>query len=334
MHDAASWFAYVASWTPAGKWGASLDGIVRISHSDGSYRATEAYQIINHDPNFISDHNAVSVDVEVTSAQPQSMQFNIITHNIEGMCAEMSRAISVRRLLPTWYAGHIKPGTLMVFQELALQKHKNDADKQEKFLEGNLQKLLGALEGQAAGCDLRGVTDKYTGSMIYDANEWTLEHTEEIRRPVIGDRNKRSNAYRMKHKKGNFSIWLVNIHLKALGGLSDLFKNNPKRDKTHVDELRNIIQRLVTLMRSTDHGAVPNDSKTPIYLCGDFNNPNSKFDLVQLAVSKVPGYTLPDPVKVPIESLEEWSLVDQSTFGATHRRGRKKKSEKIGNSPS
>ncbi len=95
-------------------WQSSLDGIVRISHSDGSYVADEKHEIIKHDHNYISDHNAVSVDVEVTSAQ--SVQFNIITHNIEGMCAEMYRAISVRRLLPTWYAGHIKRGTLMVFR--------------------------------------------------------------------------------------------------------------------------------------------------------------------------------------------------------------------------
>ena len=319
QHDAAAGWAMAAERSGLPIWQSSLDGIVRISHRDGPYVAIETHQIITRDHNFISDHNAVSVSVEVTSSP--GVQFNIITHNIEGLCAEKSRAISVRRLLPIWYEGHIKPGTLMVFQELALQKHKKDATMQEQFLEGNLRKLLDALKGQATGCDMRGVTDKYTGCMIYDANAWDLVHTAEIRRPVTGDDNKRSNAYQMQHKQGNFSIWLVNIHLKAFGGISDFFEENPTRDNAHVDELRNIIERLVTLMGGDESGAVLDTSKTPIYLCGDFNNPKSKLDLVQSAVSTVQNYAFPDE--------EEGSLSFVSVFGATHRRGRKRKSEKI-----
>ena len=317
-HDAAALTAMAAERWGRPRWQSSLDGIVRISHRQSSYGATETREIINHDPNFVSDHNAVNVSVQVTSVSP-SVQFNIITHNLEGLCGGASRATEVRRLLPTWYEGHIKPGTLMVVQELALQKHKKDADKQEQLLDTNLRTLLSAIQEQARGCDMRGVTDKYTGCLIYDANAWEHNRTEEIRRPR--DDNKRSNAYLMRHKRGNFHIWLVNIHLKAFGGISDFFEENLTRDNAHVEELRNIIERLVTFMGGDESGAVPDTSKTPIYLCGDFNNPNSKLGLVQSAVRTVQNYAFPDE--------EEGSLSFVSVFGATHRRGRKRKSEKI-----
>jgi len=72
-------------------------------------------------------------------------------------------------------------------------------------------------------------------------------------------------------------------------------------------------------MGGDETGAVPDTSKPPIYLCGDFNNPNSKLGLVQSAVRTVQDYAYPDE--------EEGSFV--SVFGATHRGGRKRKSEKI-----
>jgi hypothetical protein len=315
-HDAAALTAITAERWGRPRWQSSLDGVVRISHRESSYDATEAREIITRDPDFVSDHNAVNVSVQVTSVSP-SVQFNIITHNLEGLCGGASRATEVRRLLPRWYEGHIKPGTLMVVQELALQKHKKDADKQQLLLDTNLRTLLSALQEQATGCDMRGVTDKYTGCLIYDANAWEQNRTEEIRRPR--DDNKRSNAYQMRHKRGNFHIWLVNIHLKAFGGISDFFEENLTRDNAHVDELRNIIERLVPLMGGDESGAVLDTSKTPIYLCGDFNNPKSKLDLVQSAVRTVQNYAFPDE--------EEGSFV--SVFGATHRRGRKRKSENI-----
>jgi hypothetical protein len=310
-HDIAANYAYWKRLATGKALQSSLDGIVRVSHRGGPYVANERSQIIIKEPDFISDHNAVRVNVDVTWASAQ-WHFNIITHNLEGMCAKMSRAERVRQLLNTWYLGHIQRGTLMVIQELALQEHKTDAKKQSAFLNENKDTLLSALRAEAdAGCDLQCETDGYTGCMVYDASAWEHVHTEQIRRP--GDANKKSNAYLMKHKEGGFEIWLVNVHLKAFGGLYDiLFSENRERDEAHVGELRNIID---TLMRS-EHGDL---KVTPIYLCGDFNNPKSKRNLVKLAVDALKDYT-----------LQEEEFVSAPSFGATRpRRCRKGRSRKL-----
>lgn len=157
--------------------------------------------------------------------------------------------------------------------------------------------------------------------MIYDEKAWALVNTEEIRRQ--NDDNKRSNAYLMHHKQGKFSIWIVNIHLKAFGGMSDFFAENPERDNTHVTELGNIIGRL--LMTATEPGAVPDTSKPPIYLCGDFNNPKSKLDLVQSAVRTVHDYAISEPDPGEEEAVSLASFGSQTTHS---RRGTKERASK------
>lgn len=118
----------------------------------------------------------------------------------------------------------------------------------------------------------------------------------------------------------------MNIHLKAFGGVTELFyAENSERDNTHVTELGNIIGRLLTLMGGDESGAAPDTSKTPIYLCGDFNNPKSKLDLVQSAVRTVHDYAFSEPDPGEEEAVSLASFGSQTTHS---RRGTKERASK------
>jgi hypothetical protein len=123
-----------------------------------------------------------------------------------------------------------------------------------------------------------GVTDGFTGCMIFDQTQWTLISEIETRRlEVIGPNKgsqlgKVSNAYLMQSRHATFSVWIVNVHLKAMdfGTKSDVI------EYAHTEELREILDRV----------AKANEDLFPVYLCGDYNNGGDKGQLVHSALLK------------------------------------------------
>jgi hypothetical protein len=75
---------------------------------------------------------------------------------------------------------------------------------------------------------------------------------------------------------------VVNIHLKAFAPGSiehtkDLLNTNKYVNRAHIIELENIISKIILESEYF---------KTPIYLCGDYNNKSSKDDLVEQAIEQ------------------------------------------------
>jgi hypothetical protein len=278
-HTAAGFMACVGDWCPdmgLGLFTGNLDGVVRISYYTKHFEPkSEVIQYIGNKDNYISDHNGVNLIVNATRPERPDAQFNIITHNLEGLCyrndaAKMDRFKYVKEHLREYFDNYVKRGTLIMVQELALQIHKNNQLKQQDVLEHNMDIVLTELKRLNA--DLVGVSDGYTGCMIYDRTIWLP--VEEIAVLREGS-NKYSNCYLMKFLPyPNLHLWVVNIHLKAYG---NSVKKQVIVDRSHINELSNIVERLIKA----------NKKEYPIYLCGDFNNGAVKAELVWKATEQI-----------------------------------------------
>ena len=239
---------------------ASLDAIIKMYSGEDSIKR-KGYEIIDDGPNYISDHKCI-----VASQQLGSTEFCIFSYNIEGLCRKTNNDNMFYKRMNRFYKkmSGVKKGFIMCLQEVALQKPES--------LENTID-TLDRIKADFAKKIPRAVyqTDGYTGAIFYDSSVWVLLQTLEIRREGS---EKRSNAYKFKCSDGE--IWVANIHLKALLSTSSKllqFVCNP--GDTHTKELSNIIKKV----------EAKNDGfKTPVYMCGDYNNPADKTDLLMCAL--------------------------------------------------
>lgn len=278
MHNAAGAASSLASMTGMHAGDANLDGVVLLTHAPRQsypplYMTNHIVQMIKDDHNkeYISDHDGINVTITQFFNHSLPIEFNIITHNLEGLCSkDTERYDIIKKKLKSWFHPHIKPGTLLVLQEIALQMHMGP-EEQTKILDTNFQIVLEALKSRNG--DLKGKTDDYTGGMIYDSKVWELSETVRIQREGS---SKFSNAYLMKYINEPYHhIWLINIHLAApTKKLKDFFDYKTYlreyANNMHIPELQNIID---TVLRR-------NHTKYPVYLCGDFNNHENKATLI------------------------------------------------------
>jgi hypothetical protein len=312
-HTMAGVAACIGDWCPdlgLGLFTGNLDGVVRISYSEKRFNPkTEMTEFIGNDENYISDHNGVNIEIDTSRHDRPNARFNIITHNLEGLCnrndtGKMARFQFIKNHLSDYFRAYIKAGTVMLIQELALQLHKKDAAKQRVLLTLNMDMVLGEL--RKLNPDLVGVTDGYTGCIIYDEKKWSVEKEVNINRTGS---DKYSNAYLMRFiPYPKLMIWMVNIHLKAYGSS---VKSQDIVNNSHIYELANILEGVL----------VSNPEKYPVYLCGDFNNGTVKAKLIMKAAMLVAiGYQLfyedpyagsvPVPVPVPLTNEQQATLFD------------------------
>ena len=280
-HDVAAALVSMARWVGYAR-NPSLDGVVRLSYPDQSTWVTrEKATLIRNDGDYISDHDGVNVDVALRVDQrvargeagvSHPIEFNIITQNLEGLCSKSRRHDSILAKLGAWFRPYVRRGTLLVAQELVLQLKAGEV-VQKATLDRHLSTLLETLQdvgdhvAQSTNPDvqLEGETDGYTGCVIYDRAVWERRQVVVIRRDGS---SKCSNAYLMQHREEPACcIWLVNIHLRAV----DFRASREYVNEIHADELTHI------LLSVLQH----NNMRYPVYLCGDFNNPDSKHALVR-----------------------------------------------------
>ena len=260
----------------------SLDGVVRLSYPDQSTWVTrERATLIRNGGDYISDHDGLNVDVALRvdrrvargdAGVSHPIEFNVITQNLEGLCSKSRRYDSILAKLGAWFRPHVRRGTLLVVQELVLQLKAGDA-VQTATLDRHLATVLAALQSTNPDLQLEGETDGYTGCVIYDSVVWERRRVVVIRRDGS---SKCSNAYLMQHREEPACcIWLVNIHLKAV----EFYASQEYVNEIHADELTQI------LLSVLQH----NNMKYPVYLCGDFNNPDSKHALVRGVLTRLQG---------------------------------------------
>jgi oligoribonuclease (3'-5' exoribonuclease) len=251
----------------------NIDGIVKLStiikDIPIKYLFTENILYIGEDNNFISDHNGVNMIVNITNTHTQQLiKFNIITHNLEGLCnrndeTKNQRFEENKEKMTDYFRNYITSGTILLIQEMALQIDKRNIENQKRILESNTNIVLSKLT--PLNENLKALSDEYTGAIIYDAVVWNLTRELRIARP---ESNKYSNAYLMKYReKEDLYIWVVNIHLKAFGATAS---SQAYINTKHIRELANIISKILE----------EPDSKYPIYFCGDYNNTTDKKELV------------------------------------------------------
>jgi len=232
--------------------------------------------MIGNSDNYISDHNGVNIIIDATSPDKQHAKFNIITHNLEGLCyrnvpAKDIRFIQVVNNLCTYFEPYINIVPILILQELALQLHKKDIDKQSRVLQNNMELILDKLS--PINSNLTATSESYTGCMIYDTTVWECIDFISINR--IGS-PKYSNGYLMKFLACPLlHLWIINIHLKAYGAT---MKTQAQINGYHINELTNIIDTVMTR----------NKDEYPIYLCGDFNNGTEKSLLVMESLNLIP----------------------------------------------
>jgi len=284
-HTMAGYAACVGDHCPLGLalFTGNIDGVVKITYGSKKFIPnSESVTFMGDDAGYISDHNGVDLAVDARRPGREAAYFNIITHNLEGLCyrsdpKKLDRFRYVEQQLPAYFKDHVKPGTIMLIQELALQNHKKDTQRQKHLLEQNMTLLMDKLK--SLNPNMAGVDDGYTGALFYDREFWTPINSVQVRRQ---DSNKYSNGYLMQFNAyPELMIWVVNIHLKAYG---TSIKSTAVVNRAHVNELSDIIKAVLSENTKDEY---------PIYLCGDFNNGTVKAELIMEALRNVAvGYKL------------------------------------------
>ena len=269
----------------------NLDGIVELRNptilkSEPTFKGVE---YLDTKP-YISDHNGIVLDLSV-----DTIDFNIISCNLEGLCRQTKYDSRYRiKKIKDYFTDVIKKGSIIVFQEIVLQKLANsklditdeeDEEsvivKKDKWVDVVGEEILSQLE--SINENLIFLSDTYTGGIFYDSSVWELKKIIDIRRFYNNSFwPKFSNAYLFNCISTKCLFWVVNIHLKAFppGSIEhslDLLNSNENVDKAHIIELDHIVGKL--LIES-------NYCRIPIYLCGDYNNHSPKDILVEKAIEK------------------------------------------------
>lgn len=277
----------------------NLDGVVRMTYSERPFVPnSETIQFIGNDDMYISDHNGINMTVDATRHRHTQIMFNVITHNLEGLCYRLEankkdRYEYVMNNLTDYFAPHVKTGTIMLLQEAALQLDKKNLDTQTKILRTNVHNILTKLF--PLNPNLTTIYDNYTGAILYDASVWNLVHELKIARKGS---NKYSNAYLMQFiKYPEFQLWCINIHLKAMGVS---MSTQSTINQTHIEELANIIGYVYR----------NNPEHYPVYFCGDFNNGSIKETLITNALQKV--YRGDIYNEDSIDDIDQWQLIESA----------------------
>lgn len=286
-HTVAGYAACVGDYCPSalvgGIFTGNLDGVVKVTYGSKKFIPnSESVEFLGDEKNYISDHNGVNLTVDARRDGREQALFNIVTHNLEGLCYRQDskkhdRFRYVRDNLAKYFSETIRPGTIMLIQELALQNHKKDLVKQQALLTQNMELLLSEL--RKLNPYMVGVDDGYTGGLVYDREYWVPVDQVQVKRQ---ESNKYSNGYLMEFLPySDLKIWVVNVHLKAYGGG---IKGQQTVNLAHVNELSEIVTAV--LKKNAEY-------EYPIYLCGDFNNGTVKAELVMKALENVAyGYDL------------------------------------------
>lgn len=276
----------------------NLDGIVRLTTGLKPFvPQAEAIIYMGNNDNYISDHNGVNMLVDARGPGRDQARFNLITHNLEGLCyraesRKRARYEYVMAHLTEYFGQHIAPGTVMMVQEMALQLEKKNIQKQREILTKNTGDVLDRLTPLNGNLVARD--DGYTGAIIYDASVWNLIQELNISRKGS---NKYSNAYLMQFREyPGLHLWFTNIHLKAFGGG---ITTQTQMNTAHAEELANIIGHI--LENNPEH--------YPIYFAGDFNNGAVKETLIISALQKV--YEGPIYNKVLVDDIQ---TIDHQQF--------------------
>jgi len=294
----------------------SLDGIVEVRNSTilAQEPVSSTIEYIAKDP-YISDHDGIVLNVQYTN--PEETHFNIISCNLEGLCRKKNERTLYDdrlRMLNTYFENIVKPGTIMVCQEIVLKKlaeerlpvvkasKTTNIDGEDEWVVRDVEmidsiKISGndiLIKLKEINNNLDFISDTYTSGIYYDKSVWELVRTIPIRRLYNGTlHSKFSNAYLFKCNNNPECIfWVVNIHLKAFDPTSKEYNLDYGQqyfsafsggetyiNQAHIIELENIITELVTksgLLHFT----------IPIYLCGDYNNNLQKHILVKKALER------------------------------------------------
>jgi hypothetical protein len=282
-HTTAARLSYFASFLT--NQDSNLDAIIEITNSSTEEKdisIVNGIEYLDNKKTYISDHNGIVLSLS------NGINFNIISSNLEGLCRQTEHDSHNRiKMITNYFKNVIIKGSILVCQEIVLQK----------LAKARLPKELGI--GETEWVDVVGneilsklksinnnlvfLSDKYTGGIFYDSSIWKLENTINI--PRLYDKKtwaKFSNAYLFKCISTELSFWVVNIHLKAFAPGSiehtkDLLNTNKYVNRAHIIELENIISKIILESKYF---------KTPIYLCGDYNNKSPKDALVQEAIKK------------------------------------------------
>ena len=300
----------------------NLDGIVELRNST----------ILKNEPTFkeveyldtktyISDHNGIVLHLSVDT-QNKPMNFNIISCNLEGLCKQTKDDSRYRiKSIKDHFTDVIKKGSIIVFQEIVLQKLANselnmtDEDdeesvvvKKDKWVDVVGEEILSELE--SINDNLIFMSDTYTGGIFYDSSVWELKKTIDISR--LYDNSfwpKFSNAYLFNCISTKCLFWVVNIHLKAFppGSIEhslDLLNSNENVNKAHIIELEHIISQLII---------ESNYFRIPIYLCGDYNNNSRKDILVEKAIEKCMKSLDHTEYTIGISTIPDGPWIEQPT---------------------
>jgi hypothetical protein len=282
-HTTAARLSYFASFLT--NQDSNLDAIIEITNDNTEVipKVKGEIKYLDDKKTYISDHDGI-----VLPLSSNGIDFNIISSNLEGLCRQTEHDSHNRiKMITNYFKNVIIKGSILVCQEIVLQK----------LAKARLPKELGI--GETEWVDVVGneilsklksinnnlvfLSDKYTGGIFYDSSIWKLENTINI--PRLYDKKtwaKFSNAYLFKCISTELSFWVVNIHLKAFAPGSiehtkDLLNTNKYVNRAHIIELENIISKIILESEYF---------KTPIYLCGDYNNKSSKDDLVEQAIEQ------------------------------------------------
>ena len=300
----------------------NLDGIVELRNAT----------ILKNEPTFkeveyldtkpyISDHNGIVLHLSVDT-QNKPMDFNIISCNLEGLCRQTKDDSRYRiKKIKDHFTDIIKKGSIIVFQEIVLQKLANSklnmteeddeesvVVKKHKWVDVVGEEILSELE--SINDNLVFMSDTYTGGIFYDSSVWELTKTIDISRLYNGSLSaKFSNAYLFNCISTKCLFWVVNIHLKAFppGTIEhslDLLNSNENVNKAHIIELEHIISKLII---------ESNYFRIPIYLCGDYNNNSPKDILVEKAIRKSMKSLDHTEYTIGISTIPDGPWIDQPT---------------------
>ena len=220
-----------------------------------------------------SDHDAISMNINIPSDEMNYPPMKLITFNLEGFCwgnegkpeEEWSEKYNEYRLnnVVSLIKPYIQPNKLNIFlfQEVVLKKATTIEEENKKSLTEFKIKLN--IEEDSSYILKH---DGLTGAILYDNTVWELDDEIEILRHFVEENknincsdNKKSNAYKLRHIPSGRWIIVVNIHLKA--GLG------PGADETRKSELAYIYNILKKKS---------NNFTIPVYFGGDWNS--SKID--------------------------------------------------------
>tara|TARA_B100001287_G_scaffold264602_1_gene256624 strand:- start:241 stop:1173 length:933 start_codon:yes stop_codon:yes gene_type:complete len=267
-HTAAAHVAKIAQIAPVDVPQANpknLDSIIKLYNKNYNIELVERPSDINK-INYLSDHNGILNNITYGD-----FEFNLISFNLEGLCRTLNDPNEDQtnefhrrlELMELHFSNYDLSGSIIAFQELALQIYQDNLPEQINFVNYNLGKVVNKLGQIMKNNNFDSKSDNYTSGIVWDKNNWNKESEIEINRE---ESSKFSNAYLFKNKHNNLQLYIVNVHLKADANI-----------EFHINELYNIIREVHRYNKNFE---------IPVYFMGDFNNDTDKKDLFNAALNK------------------------------------------------